>query len=179
MTTSSQTHSPLRRRIHRGLEGLFGPFEPLDESPAQALLSPDALALFQRMSQADRAHSLRVYQWLVDRGYDQHDLLIAALLHDCGKAAARLAVWQRTLKVLLKKLNPAWWHKLAAPAPPESWRYPFHVLHEHPRIGAAWARDAGCSELTCWLIENHEQIPPSYHPHADLMWALQFADAAS
>ena len=179
MTAMFSTDSSWRRRVHRGLEGLFGPFQPVDESPARSLLSPDALALFQRMSQADRVHSLRVYHWLVERGHDQRDLLVAALLHDCGKAAARLAVWHRTLKVLLKKFAPGWWRKLSAPAPPESWRYPFYVLQAHPHIGAAWARNAGCSELTCWLIEGHEQTPPSYHPHADLMWALQFADAAS
>ena len=179
MSTAFPTHSSLRRRIHRGLEGLFGPFQPVDESPARALLPPEALALFQRMSRADRAHSLRVYGWLVERGYDQRDLLVAALLHDCGKAAARLAVWQRTLKVLLKTFAPAWWRKLSAPASPKNWRYPFYVLQAHPQIGATWARQTGCSELTCWLIAGHEQTPPSYHPHADLMWALQFADAAS
>ena len=179
MSTTFPTDSTWRRRIHRGLEGLFGPFQQVDETPARALLSPEALALFQRMSKADRAHSLRVYAWLKAHGYDQRDLLAAALLHDCGKAAARLAVWQRTLKVLLKRFAPGWWEKLAAPAPPESWRYPFHVLHAHSRIGAAWARAAGCSELTCWLIEQHEAPPSSIHPHADLLWALEFADAAS
>ncbi|HIQ12623.1 MAG TPA: HD domain-containing protein [Caldilineales bacterium] len=179
MLTSHTPSSPLRRRIQRGLEGLFGPFEQIDERPARELLSPEALALFQRMSAIDRAHSLRVHQWLVDRGYDQEELLTAALLHDCGKAAAPISVWQRTLKVLLKRFAPGWWKELAAPAPPDSWRYPFHVLHAHPRIGAAWAREAGCSELTCWLIEQHETPPSSIHPHADLLWALEFADATS
>ncbi len=178
MTSASNAHASLRRRIHRGLESLFGPLGELDERPARELLPPDALALFQRMSREDRAHSLRVHAWLAAHGYDQPDLLTAALLHDCGKAAARLSVWQRTLKVLLKHLAPGWWRKLAAPAPPESWRYPFHVLQEHPRIGAQWARAAGCSELACWLIEHHES-PSSLHPHADLLWALTSADAAS
>ena len=171
--------STLHRRIHRGLEGLFGPFQTIDDRPARDLLSPAALDLFHRMSQEDQAHSLRVYAWLVAQGHDHPDLLKAALLHDCGKAAASLTVWQRTLKVLTKRLAPGLWQRLAAPAPPQNWRYPFYVLQHHPHIGAAWAREAGCSPLVCWLIENHETLPPDDHPHASLLLALEYADAAS
>jgi hypothetical protein len=179
MSSSRPITSSWRRRIARGLEGLFGPAAPVDDAPARALLSPEALNRFRAMSIPDQAHSLRVYAWLTARGHREEDLLIAALLHDCGKAAARLAVWQRTLKVLLKKLAPGWWLKLSGPAPEGSWRYPFFILREHPRIGAAWAREAGCSELTCWLIEQHEEDLPASHPHLDLLIALQEADAAS
>jgi hypothetical protein len=171
--------SPLRQRIYRGVEALLAPWRPVDDSLAAEVLPPPALALFRRMSNADRAHSLRVYDWLVAHGYEQEELLKAGLIHDCGKAAAHLAVWQRTLKVLLKKLAPAWWRKLAAPAAPDHWRYPFYILAEHARIGAAWAEEAGCPELTCWLIAHHETDLPCDHPRYELLLALQNADASS
>jgi hypothetical protein len=174
-----QRPSPIRQRLYRGVDGLLAPFRVVDDGPAAAILPPAALALFRQMSPADRAHSLRVHQWLLDQGCDQRDLLAAGLIHDCGKAAARLAVWQRTLKVLLKKLAPGLWRRLSAPAAPDSWRYPFYILAEHARIGAEWAEAAGCSELTCWLIAHHESIIPRDHPYYDLQWALQTADASS
>ncbi len=178
-TAHDRYHSPFRRRVYRGVEGLLAPFQHVDDGPAIDFLAPEALALFQAMSTADRAHSLRVFHWLQQQGHEQPDLLTAGLIHDCGKAATNLSVWQRTLKVLLKKLAPRWWQTLSAQAAPDHWRYPFYILAEHARIGAEWAADAGCSEITCWLIANHEKTIPTDHPHAQLLWALQKADAAS
>jgi hypothetical protein len=171
--------TPIRQRLYRGVEGLLAPFRQVDDSPAAAFLTPEQLALFRRMSTADRAHSLRVYAWLQAHWPGNDDLLTAGLLHDCGKAAAHLAVWQRTLKVLMKKLAPARWRRLSAPTTPEDWRYPFYILAEHPRIGAEWAADAGCSQLTCWLIANHENDISPDHPDYPLLQALQQADASS
>ncbi len=157
----------------------MAPWRRVDDGPAAEALSPAALALFRRMSNADRAHSLRVYRWLLEHHYEQEDLLAAGLIHDCGKAAARLAVWQRTLKVLFRKLAPGWWRALSAPASSDHWRYPFYILAEHARIGAEWAEAAGCSELTCWLIAHHETDLPCHHPRYELLRALQNADASS
>ena len=168
-----------RQRLYRGVEGLLAPYRQVDDSPATAFLQPGPLVLFQRMSTADKAHSLRVYQWLREYGHTQDDLLTAGLLHDCGKAAAHLAVWQRTLKVLLKKLAPGQWRRLSQPTTPDDWRYPFFILAEHPQIGARWAEEAGCTPLTCWLIAHHEQEVLPNHPDYPLLQALQEADAAS
>lgn len=180
MSTSSEPRpSPIIQRLRRGIDGLLAPWRQVDDASADAFLSPEALVLFRRMSAADQAHSLRVYAWLQARAPEQHDLLAAGLLHDCGKAATRLAVWQRTLKVLLHKLAPGLWCKLSAPAAPDSWRYSFYILAEHARIGADWAQAAGCSELTCWLIANHESKIDFDHARASLLQLLQDADASS
>lgn len=178
-TFPEQRPSPIRQRLFRGVDSLLAPWRRVDDGPAAEVLSPAALALFRRMSAADRAHSLRVYRWLRDSGYEQDDLLTAGLLHDCGKAAARMAVWQRTLKVLMKRLAPGQWRRLSAPAAPDSWRYPLYILADHARIGAEWAEAAGCSELTCWLIAQHESDITRDHPHYELQLALQMADASS
>ncbi|NOX61791.1 MAG: HD domain-containing protein [Chloroflexi bacterium] len=170
--------SRVLRRIARGLENLFIGFRQVDDGPAEALLAPPLLALYRRMSKADRAHSLRVLQWLRERGQDDPDLLAAALLHDCGKAAARLAVWQRTLKVLLKRFAPRQWERISRPAQPDNWRYPFYVLRIHPALGADWVAEAGGGELLVWLIRFHEIDPDPADPRFPLMRALQDADAA-
>lgn len=157
----------------------MAPWRPVDDHLAEALLPTAGLALFRRLGKADQAHSLRLLAWLQEHGHTDPDLLNAALLHDCGKAAAPLAVWQRTLKVLLKLFVPAVWRRLARPAPPDRWRYPFFVLQTHPEIGAAWAEAAGLNPITIWLIRFHETDPNPIDPHYDLMVALQQADAAS
>ena len=144
-----------------------------------AALSPTALALFRRMSAADRAHCLRVFAWLQTHDQADNDLLVAALLHDCGKAAAPIAVWQRTLKVLLRHLAPDRWHTLSRPAAPSDWRFPFFVLQNHPLIGAEWAEAAGCAATVVWLIRYHETDPDPSDSRSPLMRCLQDADAAS
>lgn len=169
----------LRQRFYRGCDDLLSPWRSVDERPAVALLGPPALALYRRMSRADRRHSLRLLARLRREGHDHPDLLVAALLHDCGKAAAPLRVWHRTLKVLLRRLAPGWWECLAAPAPPGHWRYPFFVLEHHPRLGAEWAAAAGCTPLTVWLIAQHETDPDPTDPRCCLLAALQAADATS
>lgn len=174
--------SPARltyQRFYRGIDGLLAPWRPIDDTPAEALLPPAGLALYRRMGRADRAHSLRLLAWL--QAHDETDphLLVAALLHDCGKAAARLAVWQRTLKVLLKLLAPAAWRRLARPAQPDGWRYPFFVLQTHPHLGAAWAEAAGLDPVVVWLIRYHETAPAPGDACYHLMCALQQADAES
>ena len=166
-------------RLRRGVEGLAAPFRHVDDRPAVVVLTPAAFPLYQRMSKADRAHSLRLLAWLRGHGYDDPDLLTAALLHDCGKAAARLHVWQRTLKVLLRRLAPTWWQRLSRPASPGSWRYPFYILVIHPEVGAEWAAATGCSETVVWLIRCHEQDPDVSDPRYPLMRALQDADSVS
>lgn len=171
--------SPVRlayRRLFRGIDGLLAPWRPLDDRPADALLPPAALPLYRQLSKPDRAHSLRLLTWLQAHGHTDPDLLIAALLHDCGKAAAPLAVWQRTLKVLLRLFLPSAWHRLSRPAPPGHWRYPFFVLQTHPEIGAVRAEAAGLNPSVVWFIRYHETDPA---PRDALMLALQQADAAS
>ncbi len=89
------------------------------------------------------------------------DLAAAALLHDVGKVAADdagayLGLWMRGPIVLLEAWRPDLLVRLASPQPAASLRYALFVHLAHPQIGAAWANEAGCSPLTCWLIAHHQ-----------------------
>ncbi|MCP4164454.1 MAG: HD domain-containing protein [Chloroflexi bacterium] len=169
----------MSHRLRQGVTGMLAMFQHVDDSPAKAFLDPETYTLYANMSKADRAHSLRVYQRLLAQGHDDTDLLTAALLHDNGKSATHLRVWQRSLKVLLKGLSPQRWQVLSRSAEPGTWRYPFYILQTHPLRGSHFAEQVGCSERTVWLICQHENDPdPACANHA-LLQALQDADAVS
>ncbi len=169
----------IRQRLYRGLENLVSPWRRVDDRPALAMLDVATLPFYLRLGKPDRAHSLRVLAWLRGHGFRDPDLMAAALLHDCGKAAARISVAQRTLKVLLKRFSPSRWEQLSRPAEPGSWRYPFYVLRHHPAIGAHWVEQAGGAPDLVWLIRLHEVDPDPADPRYALMRGLQDADAAS
>ncbi len=150
-----------RYRVGQFLHGWRASFTDADRRQVAQVLTPAALALFDRMPAAAQAHSGRVLRTLQTSGPTPADLAVAALLHDVGKVAATdagayLGLWMRGPVVLLEAFAPALLQRMAAPQPSHSPRYAIHVQLAHPQIGAAWARAAGCSELTCWLIERHQ-----------------------
>ncbi len=122
--------------------------------------NPAAMALFWQMSAADQQHAIAVLQTLRRNGEDHPALLQAALLHDAGKALGQPLLYRIAI-VLLQTFWPAALVNLAnAPlnACP-AWRRPFVVHAQHPKIGAAWAQEAGCNAITVSLIEHHQEKP--------------------
>ena len=116
-------------------------------------------------------HSLNVLYAVRQAGIVDADLDAAALLHDAGKLAAdeagvRLSPWLRGPLVLLEAWAPAILRRAAHANPTLGWRYAVYVHFEHPRLGAEQARRAGCSELTCWLIEHHQGVAASVRAQA-------------
>jgi HD-like signal output (HDOD) protein len=103
-------------------------------------------------------------------GHDDPVLLQAALLHDVGKAAARLTLWHRVGMVLIERLAPRWMDRLARRQ--QGWAAPFLVHARHPEIGARWAAQAGCSAEVVDLIRRHQD------PHVGngRLAVLQLAD---
>jgi hypothetical protein len=58
---------------------------PAERTEVATWLTPGELALFDAMPPADRRHGLDVMARLQELGAHDRDLLVAGLLHDCGK----------------------------------------------------------------------------------------------
>lgn len=176
-------HQRIRYRIEQFCKGLQASLRAPDECLAESVLSPAELALFRRMPLDARRHSLDVLRALQREGDVPHPLAVAALLHDVGKAAATemgayLGLWMRGPIVLLEALAPGLLKRLAAPQPARSFRYALYVQLHHAAIGAAWAQEAGCSELTCWLIAHHQDSSANGDPDRMVLLArLRRADS--
>lgn len=182
-----------RYRIGQFTNGWRADVTAQDLALVEQVLAPvgaEAAKLYRRMPRDAQAHSLRVLKALRTEGPTASDLAAAALLHDVGKVAAGdagayLGLWMRGPLVLLEAWRPDLLARMASPQPARSLRYALFVHLAHPEIGAAWAREAGCSPLTCWLIAHHQDKcydgAPGHEPF-DLISArnclarLQWAD---
>ncbi|MFL7793780.1 MAG: hypothetical protein AB8I69_16675 [Anaerolineae bacterium] len=142
-------------------------------------LTPKAQVLFRCQTIQDQRHALAVYGALRRAGHTNPHLLAAALLHDAGKAAARLSPVHRSIIVLLGRFAPG---LLAHLSQGEIcwWNRPFVVHIQHPQIGARWAEEAGCSPLTAVLIRQHEEKQTVVQTDQDrLLAVLQAVDDAN
>ena len=64
---------------------MFARVSPAERIEVATWLTPGELALFDAMPSADRRHGLDVVARLRELGAHDPDLLVAGLLHDCGK----------------------------------------------------------------------------------------------
>jgi hypothetical protein len=182
---SSKPILPVRiyQRIRQFVRGLSAHVSADEMLVASEVLSKSALARFCQMPLDAQRHSLNVLYTLQDAKCSDPDLAAAALLHDVGKVAGHKAgidlnPWLRGPLVLLDALAPDLVQQMAVDDPTRGWRYLLHVHLEHPAIGAAWAAEDECSELTCWLIAHHQNPltgPPSTF-REELLVMLQWAD---
>ncbi len=132
--------------------------EPGDLEPLRALLPPRLWALFRAMPAAEQAHALRVWKGLRACGVTRNEVLMAGLLHDVGKARARLRLWERVLAVLLlawPRIRPL---VLRLPPARRAWR----VAREHPEWGARLLQEAGAPVLTVRLVRHHHDVPEAF-----------------
>lgn len=145
-----------RYRIWQFFMRLGAYLTPEDTRSARGVLHAAAWELFVAMPRGDRWHALCVYRRLCKRGGISRDLAQAALLHDVGKASARLTLVHRALIVLLGRMAPDALERLSA-AGECGWRHPFHVHRHHDELGAALCEGAGCSARTVHLVRHHER----------------------
>jgi hypothetical protein len=133
-------------------------------------LSPDQLALFDSMQRADRRHGLDVVAALRAAGQTDHDVLLAGLLHDCGKGR-QVRIWHRVGWSLADHYGRRVRSQVGrlpgfAPA--------LAILDAHPETSARLARAAGCSERCAELIRTQNE-----HIDDPASVALRLADEAS
>ena len=172
----------VRYRLGQGLRALFAPTLRPDASVAKPILSDCEFAAFCAMSRADQWHSLRVLD-SVFRECPSPEIVLcrAALLHDVGKSRHPLAVWQKTLAVLVKAAAPGWSRDLGMDEALTLLRAPFVARAHHPRWGGEILRECGADDEVIWLVENHQKDANAFrgHPlHAQLV-ALRRADNIS
>jgi hypothetical protein len=158
-------------------------------SQASAYLTPALQQVFERMSAAEKAHSLAVLNRLLHQGETHPDLLAAALLHDVGKSIAPLRLWERVVIVLGRALfspQVERWGRQAEPGASgakEPWlsrvlKRPFRVASRHPEWGARLVEQAGGSPGCVRLVRRHQDLL-NHPPHTEedrLLAALQAAD---
>lgn len=171
----------VRYRVEQFLRALTARHAISEQRIEQAaqILTSEARALFARQAPQDQRHALAIYETLCQDGHTHQDLLAAALLHDVGKAAARLPAWQRGIFVLAERFVPGVLDH-ATRGQTGSWWRPLADYAGHAEIGARWAREAGCSPLTVALIRRHEEQPETCQTEEDrLLVTLQAADCAN
>ncbi len=179
-----QPTSALRYRVGQFLRALTARVSEDEVEQAIRILTPEARALFRCQAAQDQRHALVVYHALRQAGHTNPQLLAAALLHDVGKAAARLPAWQRAVIVLLEHFAPCLLARLSQGEPrgcalslSKGWSRPFVVHARHPEVGSRWAQEAGCTPLTVALIRRHQDGLTGRQTEEDqLLAALQAAD---
>ncbi len=171
-----QPTSALRYRAGQFLRASTARVSEEEVEQAICILTPEAQALFRCQAVQDQHHALAVYHALRQAGHTNPQLLAAALLHDVGKAVARLPAWQRAIIVLLEHFAPCLLARLSQ-GEPRGWRLPFVVHAQHPEVGSRWAQEANCTPLTVALIRRHQDRLTGRQTEEDqLLAALQAAD---
>lgn len=170
-------------RARQFFSALIARTDDTDGRELDQLLTSPQQDLFRRMALNDQRHSLEVCATLRQAGHDAPDLLAAALLHDVGKAAGRIWLWQRTLIVLLERSGPGvlrWLARGSHQSDAPWWRRGFVINQLHPELGARWAAEAGCSPMIVALVRRH-QIPVKTikNDQDRLLAMLQWADGVN
>jgi hypothetical protein len=139
-------------KIRQTRRHLFARVSPEERATLATWLTPAEAALFDGMHVADRRHGLDVVAVLRAEGSTEHDLLVAGLLHDCGKGHAGLVA--RVL-ASLEQAHLGWPARIAGALPPL--RRTLQRLRDHAELSAGLAAGAGCSERTVELIRWQDE----------------------
>lgn len=137
------------------------------------LLGPLLSGYFLELPVNDQRHGLDVLETLFRTDPDAPLVLQqAALVHDMGKAGARVSVVERSVTVFLSAASPPLLQRLLRARPGFARRY--EIYRDHARIGAERLYAAGAAELAAVVAEHHAS-----HPTLDLTRRLQRADGAN
>ncbi len=167
------------KRIQQGIRALLAFTRTVDYDTARRWLTPQEMQLFRNLGRSEQLHSLNVLRdVLAQEAHTPPELAAAALLHDAGKGRYRLAVWQKTLSVLVKTLHPTLEKRLRQDGDLTFWRAPFIVRYHHPKWSGEMLRAIGSDERVIWLAQHHADAPHVWQDHPDysLLRRLQQAD---
>jgi hypothetical protein len=151
--------APLPHLVRRFFATLLWRVDPVNLPALDLALNPEQRKLFLAMTEADQQHSLDLYARLRRDGYEDSELLRAALLHDVGKGFGRLPIMYRVVYTLTAMISPRFMRWLGRPNP-TGWRRPFYLAAHHPEIGAEAALRSGCTPRVAALIAGHSKPGP-------------------
>jgi hypothetical protein len=140
-------------KIRRFWRYLFARVSRAERRSLEAWLSGPLLALFDAMHPADQRHGLDVVRSLRNAGHSDPDLLLAGLLHDCGKGRA-IHVWHRVAWSLSDHYGRRV-RTFARRLP--TFGAAFATLDGHAERSAQLALAAGCSQRAAELIRNQAE----------------------
>jgi hypothetical protein len=143
---------------------------PADESWATAAMTEGEVALWRRMSGADRRHAAGVARrTAADLGDEAtRPVLAAALLHDVGKVSSGLGPIRRALATVVSWVVG---HDRAASGQGRVGRY-----LRHDAIGADLLDAAGSDPLTVTWAREHHLSPDRWSLPLPIGTALKAAD---
>ena len=162
------------RALHRSRQ-FFASLRPRVDAAlrneAFGVLSDAEQTLFESMTSRDQQHCLDVYGRL-RKEHSNSDLLVAALLHDCGQG--QIALWHRVAYVLLDASAPSLLRRVAVGDDGPAWRQALYRCVHHEELGAELAQQAGSSpRVVALILANHTDAPNEH------LAALQAADDAA
>jgi hypothetical protein len=160
-------------KVRQFFRHLFGRVGEAERGDLTKWLTPAQLDLFDSMHRADQRHGLDVVRALRMGGHDDPDVLVAGLLHDCGKGK-EVGLWQRVGWSLADHYGgEAGAVRRSLVRLPGS-RRAFKTLDNHAQASAAMALAAGCSARCADLIRHQADATDD-----ELGIALRLADEAS
>jgi hypothetical protein len=140
-------------KIRRFVRYFIGRVSTAERKALAGWLSAAQLDLFDSMHRADQRHGLDVVAALKLSGHDKPELLLAGLLHDCGKGR-RLRVWHRICWSLAERYGSRV-QRTAMLVP--GFRSAFATIEAHAERSAELALAAGVGPLTADLIRNQAE----------------------
>lgn len=158
------------QRIKQGVRALAAFTQPVERELAADYLNDAQLALFDRMKRSEQLHSLNVLRSLQvqPEGEPSDSLAVAALLHDVGKIRGPLAIWQKSLAVLVRAFAPGVFTAWSQGDGSRSWEMACVVAEQHPAWSAELVAETGADETTLWLIRHHAESPANWRDHPDM-----------
>lgn len=120
-------------------------------------LTPELRRLFFAQPPADQRHGYGAAMAVLDSGIADHDVVMAALLHDVGKRHSRLGLFGRALASVLIRLG--------APLPRRVGAY-----RDHGAIGAGELSRASAPALAVDFAMHHHGPRPETIQHD--IWAV-------
>lgn len=140
-------------KVRRFTRYFLGRVSSAEHDGLVSWVTPTQLDLFDSMHRADQRHGLDVVAALRADGQSNPDLLLAGLLHDCGKGRG-LHVWHRVGWSLSEKYGRRV-ERLFLRVP--GFAAGFGIIAAHAARSAELALGAGCSEVAADLIRNQAE----------------------